>query len=73
MSKKLVIPYSAPLSNLDTDEQTYGCRHTNPDICANNSLPDICAFSSSDEICKRPSRKWKIQYALLAQMSVATE
>lgn len=42
--------------------QTYGCRHTNPDICSNNSIPNICAFTSEDCICKRPPRSWKKIY-----------
>ena len=67
MIRNLIVPYNAPLSKLDMETQTFGCRHTNPEICANNSLPNICAFASSDEICKRPSRKWKTQYALLTQ------
>ena len=60
--KKLKIPFSAPLNELDTETQTYGCRANNPDICANNSLEGVCAFTSSDCICKRPSRAWKKKY-----------
>ena len=66
MSKNdLHIPFSAPLHELDTEKQTYGCRQNNPDICANNSLPGVCAFVSSDGICKKPSRAWKKKYAEL--------
>lgn len=43
----------------DTEIQTFGCRHTNPDICSNNSIPGVCAFTSDDCICKRPPRSWK--------------
>ena len=50
------------LNNKDTEMQTYGCRHTNPDICSNNSIPNICAFTSEDCICKRPPRSWKKIY-----------
>lgn len=40
MNKKdLVIAFSAKLSNLDTENQTYGCRQNDPDICKNNGLP----------------------------------
>lgn len=49
----------------DTEFQTYGCRHTNPDICSNNSLPGICSFTSDDCICKRPPRSWKKIFAEL--------
>ena len=60
--KNLKVAYSAPLSEQDTESQTYGCRANNPDICANNGLPDICAFVSTDGICRKPSRAWKRKY-----------
>ena len=63
--KDLRISFNAPLNEVDTETQTYGCRANNPDICANNSLPGICAFASEDHICKRPSRAWKKKYAQL--------
>lgn len=53
------------LAEVDTENQTYGCRHTNPDICSNNALPNICAFTSDDCICKRPPRSWKKIYEIL--------
>ncbi len=65
--RKLMIPFSAPLNELDTEEQTYGCRANNPDICSNAYLPNVCAFSSSDCICKKPTRAWKKQYAKLKE------
>lgn len=65
MTNNLKIPFNAELNKLDTEEQTYGCRANNPDICANCYLPDICAFSSDDSICKKPSRAWKKQYQIL--------
>ena len=60
--KELKIPFSAPLHKFDTENQTYGCRQNNPDICAHNSMPGICAFASEDCICKKPSRAWKRKY-----------
>lgn len=65
--KELRVSFSAPLSERDTETQTYGCRANNPDICANNSLMGVCAFASSDGICKRPSRAWKKQFNLLKE------
>lgn len=65
MSNNIRIPFNAKLNELDTEEQTYGCRANNPDICANCYLPDICAFSRKDNICKKPSRAWKKQYQIL--------
>lgn len=66
-TKENRIPYSAPLNELDTESQTFGCRANNPDICANNSLPGICAFTSEDGICHKPSRTWKKQYEALKE------
>lgn len=60
--KELKVPFNAPLTEFDTEEQTRGCRQNNPDICGNNGLPGICAFICEDGICKRPSRAWKKQY-----------
>ena len=53
---------TAPLNNGDTEQQTYGCRHSNPEICKACFLDEVCAFSSSDNICKRPSKSWKRYY-----------
>ena len=65
MENKLRIPFNAKLNKIDTEEQTYGCRANNPDICSNCYLPDICAFSRDDKICKKPSRAWKKQFQKL--------
>ena len=63
--KELKISFNAPLNDLDTETQTYGCRQNNPDICRNNGIPDICAFVCEDGICRKPSRAWKRQYQKL--------
>ena len=60
--KELKIPLNVPLHELDTEEQTFGCRANNPSICANNYLQNVCAFASEDHICKRPSRAWKKKF-----------
>jgi len=54
--------YNAPLDKQDTESETYGCRHTNPDICKKNGLTGVCAFVREDGICKSPSRAWARQY-----------
>jgi hypothetical protein len=59
--------FHAPLHPIDTEEQTYGCRHTNPIICGKNKMPDICAFARSDGICLAPPRSWLKQYQKLKQ------
>ena len=62
---KLKVPFKAQLNKVDTENQTWGCRANNPDICRNNGLEDICAFASSDCICKQPSKAWGKQYGKL--------
>ncbi len=65
MNKNMIYKFNDALNELDTEEQTYGCRANNPDICKNNGLSDVCAFVRDDCICKRPSRAWKKQYLAL--------
>ena len=57
--------FHAPLNKLDTEKQTYGCRHTNPDICAKHYMPNICAFARSDKVCLCPPVSWPKQYQKL--------
>lgn len=59
---KTLLMAKKELHKEDTEEKTYGCRHTNPDICSNNSIPDTCAFTSKDCICRKPPRSWKKLY-----------
>ena len=47
-----------PLHQLDTEKQTFGCRHTNPDICANNGINGKCAFTRKDTLCLVPPQSW---------------
>jgi hypothetical protein len=61
--------YHAPLKPNDTAFQTEGCRHTNPQICGNNSLPDICAFVREDGMCLRPPKSWPKQFEKLKEQS----
>lgn len=65
-TKELKVSFNAPLNELDTEVQTYGCRANNLDICVNNSITNICAFTSEDGICRKPSRAWKKQYHKLS-------
>jgi len=57
--------FHAPLKMLDSEDQTVGCRHSNPDICAKNRAPKICAFVRNDDICKCPPRSWGKQFKKL--------
>jgi hypothetical protein len=54
-------PFHNPLHTLDTENQTFGCRHTNPSICGKHSLPVVCAFAREDNICLAPSTSWQKQ------------
>ena len=67
--KNLQVDFNAPLNELDSEIQTYGCRQNNPDICGSNGLEGICAFASSDCLCKKPSRSGKKQYNKLKENS----
>lgn len=57
--------YHNPLHPLDTDKQTFGCRHTQPNICNRNRTPKICAFVRTDKLCVLPPISWKKQYIKL--------
>ena len=58
--------FHLPLQNGETEKQTVGCRHTNPDACAKHSLPGVCAFVCGDGICREPPKKsWPKQYLKL--------
>jgi hypothetical protein len=59
--------FHEPLRPGDTAEKTVGCRHTNPNICANNSIPKYCAFVRADGVCLYPPRSWKKQFLVLSK------
>lgn len=61
--------FHEPLKPRDSEKQTEGCRHTNPDICANNSMPGVCAFVRKDGLCLRPPQSWAKQYRILLEQS----
>ena len=52
----------------DSEIQTEGCRHTNPDICSNNALPKVCAYARSDGMCVKPPKSWPKQFKVLLAM-----
>ena len=54
--------FHAPLHPLDSENQTHGCRHTNPNFCGKNSVPGICAFVRKDNICLSPPNTWKKRF-----------
>lgn len=60
--RKLCFSSNSKLNKLDTKDKTFGCRHSNPNICGASFIENICAFSSSDNICKKPPISWKKNY-----------
>jgi len=64
--------FHAPLNPKDSEHQTLGCRHTNPDICSKHDLLSVCAFVRPDGICLAPPRTWPKQFQKLAARSEVT-
>ena len=58
--------FHAPLKPQDTEQQTVGCRHTQPEICARNEMPRKCAFVNPDGMCYAPPKSWPKQFKLLS-------
>ena len=61
MNKEFKFSVHDPLKQQDNEQQTYGCRCNNPDICRNYGTIN-CGLTNSDHICKTPSRAWKKYY-----------
>lgn len=57
--------FHEPARPKDSATQTEGCRHTNPNICANHSMPKVCAFVRADGMCLKPPSSWPKQFRLL--------
>lgn len=57
--KYLIFLQKAPLNLGDSENTTYGCRHSSPDICGSCYIENACAFNSADNIWEKPSTKWK--------------
>ena len=58
--------FHLPLHPQDTEVRTFGCRHTDPDICAKNQLATVCAFARDDGLCHAPPASWKKQFRRLS-------
>lgn len=56
---------SAPLHALDSETQTFGCRHAHAEFCGKNRLPKVCAFVRTDKICLAPPANWVKQFRKL--------
>lgn len=51
--KEFCVDFNAPLCDYDSEEQTYGCRQTNPNICGSRN---------SEKLKKRLKRKMKNRF-----------
>ena len=65
--------FHAPLKPKDSEAQTEGCRHTNPDICGSHSLPKVCVFVRTDGMCLKPPASWPKQFRLLSRLAGAVK
>ena len=61
--------FHAPLKPKDTATQTGVNRHSNPDICGNNSLFNVCAFVTPIGMCMKPPHSWPKQFKRLKEPS----
>jgi hypothetical protein len=66
INKNLHFPIRNPLHEKDSSTSTYGCRHSNPDICGFCYMDKVCAFVTDDDICRHPSRFWARYYKELS-------
>jgi hypothetical protein len=57
--------FHASLHSLDTETQTFGCRHSTPYFCAKNCLPKVCALIRPDKICFAPPSSWAERFKKL--------
>lgn len=58
MIHRLKFDLETSLHESDSENQTYGCRHKDPEFCKHIDT-ESCAFKRKDEICKKPSISWK--------------
>lgn len=54
-----------PLDPRDSEARTFGCRHTNADICKKYRMATVCAFVRADAMCDAPPLSWGKQYRKL--------
>jgi hypothetical protein len=62
-----------PLHPLESLTQTIGCRHSDPEICRNNSTPKKCAFVRTDKACFMPPKSWPRLFAELSELKGNSE
>ena len=72
MKLELRFKSNLPLFKEDSELQTYGCRHKDPEFCKHIDSGE-CAFVRSDKICKKPSSSWKKFYKNLSESPKVNE
>jgi hypothetical protein len=70
LNKDLKFAVDFSLNNLDSESQTFGCRHRDPEFCKHIDNKDVCAFVRLDCICKKPSSAWKKHHKKLINEQV---
>ena len=59
--------FRSPLKEGDSENQTVGCRRTNPELCIKNSMAGVCAFVREDGICVSPPTTWAKHFRALKE------
>jgi len=62
-----------PLSDLDTEFQTLGCRSATPENCRNNRTERKCAFVREDNMCHLVPRSWKRLFEELSRKKATVD
>jgi hypothetical protein len=73
MGKSLKFSVKNPLNHGDSESQTFGCRHKDPDFCKHIDSKEFCAFVRNDSICMKPSTTWKKHYFMLIESQQKNE
>ncbi len=69
--KKKIPKHIKDLHEQDTEKNTFGCKHSNPESCRYNDQVGICAFVDPKNICKKPPRSWAETYRYLKELEQA--
>ena len=53
----LIVKQSEPLNKLDKLNETFGCRHSNWNLCK-HAYTSECSFTRKDQMCFKPPKSW---------------
>lgn len=65
VKKEIHFKITDPLKKGDTESQTFGCRHKDPEFCKFIDNSQYCAFAKQDCTCLKPSISWKKHFLIL--------